>query len=93
VAALPLLGEHAELASPAPPLKNAQLATTLPPVTVAPTTRPLPIRPGGGQRLRELLRRPGATLALLALLGLGLSLLITSGADVWSWLWTRLHEP
>ncbi len=90
VAALPRLGAPAELAGPAPLRPNTQLATTLPPVA---PTRPLPIRPGVGQRLRELLRRPGSTLALLALLGLGLSLLITSGADVWSWLWTRLHEP
>lgn len=95
VAALPRLDEHAGLAQPAPPLTTAQLATTLPPGAVAPTTRPLPIRPGVRQRLHELMNRPVGTftLALLALLGLMLSLLIASGADVWSWLWTRLHEP
>ena len=62
---------------------------------MAPPTQPLPLRPGGRQRLGELMSRPGGplALALVALLGLLLSLLIASGADVWSWLWARLHEP
>ena len=93
VAALPRLGELAGLVGPAPPLSPSQLAATLPPGAVVPTT--LPLRPGGRQRLRELMSRPGGplALALVALLGLLLSLLIASGADVWSWLWARLHEP
>ncbi|HRI50876.1 MAG TPA: serine/threonine-protein kinase [Pseudomonadota bacterium] len=95
VAELPHLVEPAGLAEHARPLTLSQLATTLPPVSAAPATRKLPIQAGVGQRLHELLHRPvGAlTLALLALLGLGLSVLIASGADVWSWLWTRLREP
>lgn len=74
-----------------PPLTTAQLAASAP-APAAPATRPLPIRAGASQRLRELMNRPQGALAL-ALLALLLTLLAAWGAEVWSWLWTRLSEP